>query len=614
MQKKYHHCIDDNVENLNNILTNHFNPFSNIFSNNDDSESENELKDCEVGLVARSILDSCKLISIHEYENIASPNLKATPDKPISIFTLNINGCKANFDELVATHNLLSASRAMFDFYCLVETNIKDGVPNDCVLPGYHSIDLFSISNKKKGSGLSMFSRSILNFTKSGNLTRRNRFFEALGGILTGNSRTYQIIVLYRFHNNDFVKFNKTFFNFIDSITSLPTIVCGDFNIDMFQTDSTGPGWEFCNNFLSKGFTPLISKATRVANKSSTCIDNVWVNLLDENIQSFVLDASISDHFPTIVRFPLLNLLQNEENDVTKVISSVEITDDTKAKFLNELTAFTSNIFLNDEVVYDQTIAKDNFEYFNTHFEELYKKAFIISKTIKNKSKRDPFFKPYITTAIAKSCKIKNKLHNCWIKSRGSSYEQIAMARYKSYRSSLKSIIAASKANHFISKFKSCHNNIRGCWKIINEIRCKYRQLVLPNQIALNRKIIYDRRSILQALNIHFVKTAKKLNDKKYHNAEYIPNYRNFLKHRVKSSITFNDVETSEIMEIINNIDSSKATDMSPKIIKYCSEIIAPYLRKILNDCMNSGHFPDVLKIARVIPLYKTGDVNDPGN
>ena len=269
---------------------------------------------------------------------------------------------------------------------------------------------------------------------------------------------------------------------------------------------------------------------------------------------------------------------------------------------------------MNDEVVYDQTIAKDNFEYFNTHFEELYKKAFIISKTIKNKSKRDPFFKPYITTAIAKSCKIKNKLHNCWIKSRGSSYEQIAMARYKSYRSSPKSIIVASKANHFISKFKSCHNNIRGCWKIINEIRCKYRQQVLPNQIALNRKIIYDRRSILQALNTHFVKTAKKLNDKKYHNAEYIPNYRNFLKHRVKSSITLNDVETSEIMEIINNIDSSKATDMSPKIIKYCSEIIAPYLRKILNDCMNSGYFPDVLKIARVIPLYKTGDVNDPGN
>ena len=281
------------------------------------------------------------------------------------------------------------------------------------------------------------------------------------------------------------------------------------------------------------------------------------------------------------------------------------------------MTAFTSNIVLHDEVVYDQSIAKDNFDYFNTRFEELYREAFIINKTIKNKSKRDPFFKPYIAKAIAKSCKVKNKLHNSWIKSRGSSYEQITMARYKSYRSSLKSLIATSKANHFISKFKSCHNSIRGCWKIINEIRCKYRKQVLPNQIASNHKIIYDRRSILQlvqALNTHFVNTAKKLNNNKYHNAEYIPNYRSFLKHHVKSSITFSDIETPEIMEIINNIDSSKSTDISPKIIKCCSEIIAPYLRKILSDCMNSGYFPDVLKIARVIPLYKTGDVNDPGN
>ena len=47
-------------------------------------------------------------------------------------------------------------------------------------------------------------------------------------------------------------------------------------------------------------------------------------------------------------------------------------------------------------------------------------------------------------------------------------------------------------------------------------------------------------------MNTHFVNTAKKLNDNKYHNAEYIPNYRSFLKHRVKSSITFSDIETPE--------------------------------------------------------------------
>ena len=502
----------------------------------------------------------------------------------------------------------------MFDFYCLLETNIKDGVPGDCVLPGYHGIDLFGISSKGKGSGLSIFSRSILDFTKSGGLARRNRFFEALGGILTGSSRTYRIMVLCRFHNNDFVKFGKTFFSFIDSVASLPAIVCGDFDVDVFRADSAGPGWEFCSSFLSGGFAPLVGGAAGVAGESSTCVDDVWVDLLDGGIRSFVLGASVSDRFPAVVRFPLLNLLQSGGNDVTGVIGSVEIADDAEARFLDELAAFTSSVFLSDEVVCDQTVARDSFEYFNTHFEELYKGAFIISKTIKSKSERGPFFEPYIAAAVAGSCKIRSKLHNCWMGSRGGSCGRIAMAGCGSYRSSLGSMVAASKANRFISGFKSCHGSIGGCWKIVNGIRCKCRQRVLPSQMALNRGIICDRRSVLQALDIHFVKTAKKLGDGKYHDAEYMPNCGNFLKHRVKSSITFDDVETSEIVEIMNSIDSSGATDVSPGIVGCCSGIVAPYLGKILNDCMSSGYFPDVLEIARVMPLYGTGDVNDPGN
>ena len=38
---------------------------------------------------------------------------------------------------------------------------------------------------------------------------------------------------------------------------------------------------------------------------------------------------------------------------------------------------------------------------------------------------------------------------------------------------------------------------------------------------------------------------------------------------------------------------------------------IAPVLKILLNNCMRSGIFPDELKIARVIPLYKSGDKSD---
>ena len=38
-------------------------------------------------------------------------------------------------------------------------------------------------------------------------------------------------------------------------------------------------------------------------------------------------------------------------------------------------------------------------------------------------SKRNSFGKPWITTGIAKACKDKNRLHNKWIKPRGSPVE-----------------------------------------------------------------------------------------------------------------------------------------------------------------------------------------------
>ena len=88
-------------------------------------------------------------------------------------------------------------------------------------------------------------------------------------------------------------------------------------------------------------------------------------------------------------------------------------------------------------------------DYFYNSFKDIYCKAFVISKTKDNQcKKRDPFFKPYITSGIAKSCRVKNKLHNRWIRARGTQYEQSVMQAYKSYRATLKSIIFKSKFSH----------------------------------------------------------------------------------------------------------------------------------------------------------------------
>ena len=91
---------------------------------------------------------------------------------------------------------------------------------------------------------------------------------------------------------------------------------------------------------------------------------------------------------------------------------------------MHDLTNFTNGLYINNETVFDKNIAKKNFDYFYNSFKDIHCKAFVISKTKDNRcKKRDPFFKPYITSGIAKSCKVKNELHNRWIRVRGTQYE-----------------------------------------------------------------------------------------------------------------------------------------------------------------------------------------------
>ena len=69
----------------------------------------------------------------------------------------------------------------------------------------------------------------------------------------------------------------------------------------------------------------------------------------------------------------------------------------------------------------------------------------------------------------------------------------------------------------------------------------------------------------------------------------------------------FTDILPSEITSIINNLNNSKSSDFSVIAIKLVQHQISPLLASLFNDCMYSGVFPDELKIAKVIPLYKGG-------
>lgn len=131
--------------------------------------------------------------------------------------------------------------------------------------------------------------------------------------------------------------------------------------------------------------------------------------------------------------------------------------------------------------------------------------------------------------------------------------------------------------------------------------------------ILYNNKVFSDDESIANALNDYFSTIGKKLCP----NINPAVNPLEHLDLPVCQSIFFSPVFVSEILEYIAALKSDKApgSDGIPvKLVKSASHIIAPVLAYIFNVVFSTGSYPEALKIAKVIPLFKKGKSDLPEN
>ena len=86
-----------------------------------------------------------------------------------------------------------------------------------------------------------------------------------------------------------------------------------------------------------------------------------------------------------------------------------------------------------------------------------------------------------------------------------------------------------------------------------------------------------------------------------------------------RSSNSFALIETfpDEVSALISNLNPSKGNrlnDIPTKIVKLSNTVISFYLSEIINTCIRQGCYPDLLKIAQIIPIHKEGSKEDCSN
>ena len=83
------------------------------------------------------------------------------------------------------------------------------------------------------------------------------------------------------------------------------------------------------------------------------------------------------------------------------------------------------------------------------------------------------------------------------------------------------------------------------------------------------------------------------------------------------SSFFFRETDSEEINQLISELNKKIAVRKDDILIKYykiSKSVISSIITKMINKCINQNSFPDCLKIAQVIPVYKKGSKNNCSN
>ncbi|PIK60466.1 putative RNA-directed DNA polymerase from mobile element jockey-like [Apostichopus japonicus] len=244
--------------------------------------------------------------------------------------------------------------------------------------------------------------------------------------------------------------------------------------------------------------------------------------------------------------------------------------------------------------------------FFNT-FYLTYNKCFphlLITKGNRRKRKH-----PWITKGILKSIKRKNHLYRLYSKAPTNSNREI----YVAYRNKLNHIIRFSKRLYFYNKFKDSNNNVNDTWGVINEVLKKDRKKSsYPSVFKDGDHETSDDQDYANGFNDFFINLGPSLASKISHTAK--SNNHMYSNNSTRNSIFTYPVREEELLRVANHcLKPKKAAgydDFKPDIVKQVLPFIVTPLTHICNISFTTGVFPDKLKIAKVLPIFKKGESN----
>ena len=224
--------------------------------------------------------------------------------------------------------------------------------------------------------------------------------------------------------------------------------------------------------------------------------------------------------------------------------------------------------------------------------------------TVRISSKRK-IHKPWLALGLERS---NHKCQKLYKKTLTSGCTEGDLQKYKSYRNILNRAKYTAMHNYYNSKCVEYKDNTRKLWQLINNHvgKCKQCGSIIP-YIMVNGLKTYNPDKITNSFRQFYADLGGSLA------SNIIPGNKTIEEcirnmPRTLNSLVMWPTSGKELEELINDMPkkpSSGHDQVSNKLLKDLSNSITFPLTTIFNQSLESGVFPDLIKMAEMIPLYK---------
>lgn len=342
---------------------------------------------------------------------------------------------------------------------------------------------------------------------------------------------------------------------------------------------------------LDLGLTYFSNHASQAGVFAESALDHIYTNCPERVIETKTLSNSGTDHLPISMNFKcnkkptkstiLKRTFKNFNSKAfCKDLAMAPWEEIWKAEDVNQMVEMYSgfvNEALDTHAPIKEIKIKANY------------KSGLSKETKKLMNKRDTLRKEFSKTKGRE----KTVLHEKYKKLRNHCTKMI---RKESISNSVRRVEKSKSASEI--------------WKIANEIGKPNGN----NDIILeaNGNVISDKMEVAENFNKFFINKIKKLREKLLNSPKSDPldklkkqmNKRNL--HFKLRTITANQVR--KIIKKLKNTNSTGSDTISTKIIKEAREVLVEPITCIVNKSILSGIFPDMWKLAKVVPLLKKGN------